>query len=120
MRAALVSVVLFVALVAAADLNIRGFPHDSLRIERTWEDKARAEVQPEQIRQYLQRLAAHPHHAGSPGSKAVAEYIASLLRSWGLSTRVEEFEVLLPWPTVRVLEMIEPHKVWASLKEPAV
>src|SRR5437660_4553993 len=109
---------LILALLTAADLNIRGFPHEFLRSERTWEDKARAEVQPEQIRQYMERMAARPHHAGSPGSKAVADYIAGLLRSWGLSVRVEEFEVLLPTPTVRSLETIEPRKGWASLKEP--
>jgi N-acetylated-alpha-linked acidic dipeptidase len=120
MKAATGLLVIFVALLAAADLNIRGFPHDSLRNERTWEDKARAEVQPEQIRQYLEHMAARPHHAGSPGSKAVADYIAGLLRSWGLNTRVEEFEVLLPVPTTRSLEMIEPRHLRATLKEPPV
>jgi N-acetylated-alpha-linked acidic dipeptidase len=50
----------------------------------------------------------------------VADYIAGLLRAWGLNVRVEEFGVLLPTPTVRSLEMIEPRKVQASLKEPPV
>jgi N-acetylated-alpha-linked acidic dipeptidase len=107
-------------LLAAADLNIRGFPRESLRTERTWEAKARAEMRPEQIRQYLQHMAARPHLAGTAGSKAVADYIANLLRGWGLNTRVEEFEVLLPVPTLRNLEMIEPRHVWVTLKEPPV
>ena len=112
--------VIFVALLAAADLDIRGFPHDSLRTERTWEDKARAGIQPGQIRQYMEHIAVRPHLAGSPASKAVADYIAGLLRSWGLNVRIEEFQVLLPTPTVRSLEMIEPHKIVASLQEPPV
>src|SRR5689334_4536184 len=120
MKPALGFLVLFVALLAAADLHIRGFPHDSIRVERTWEDKARAEVQSDQIRQYIEHMAARPHLAGSAGSKAVADYIAGLLRSWGWNTRIEEFEVLLPTPTARSLEMIEPRKSFASLKEPPV
>ena len=120
MKVPLSLLVIFVALLAAADLDIRGFPHDSLPTERSWEDKARAGIQPEQIRQYLEHMAARPHLAGSPASKAVADYIAGLLRSWGLNVRVEEFQVLLPDPTLRSLEMIEPHKFVASLREPPV
>src|ERR1051325_6605611 len=112
--------VLFVALVAAADLHIRGFPQHSIRVERTWEDKARADVQADQIRQYIEHMAARPHLAGSPDSKAVADYIAGLLHAWGLNTRIEEFEVLLPTPTTRSLEMIEPREGRAALKEPPV
>jgi len=87
---------------------------------RAWEDKARAGIEPQAIRQYLEHMAAKPHLAGTPASRAVAEYIAGQLRGWGLNTRMEEFEVLLPVPTVRSLEMIEPRKAWASLKEPSV
>jgi N-acetylated-alpha-linked acidic dipeptidase len=112
--------ILFFAVLTAADLNIRGFPRSSLGAERTWEEKARAGIQAERIRQYLEQMAARPHLAGSPGSKAVADTIAGLLRSWGLDVRVEEFEVLLPTPTVRSLEMIEPHRTVAALKEPPV
>ena len=110
----------FLLLLAAADFRIRGFPHYSSGAERTWEDSARSLVRPEQIRRYLERMAARPHHAGSPGSKAVADYIAGLFRSWGLSVRVEEFDVLLPAPTVRSLEMLEPRPFRAALQEPPV
>lgn len=110
----------FLLLAAAADVGIRGFPHDLSRSERTWEDIARHQVQPARIRQYLQRMASRPHPAGSPGSKAVAGYIAGLLRSWGLTVRVEEFEVLLPVPTERSVEMIEPRGFRAALREPPI
>jgi N-acetylated-alpha-linked acidic dipeptidase len=112
----------YLLLLGAADLNlnIRGFPHDSLRTERTWEDKARATVEAGRIRQYQARMAARPHLAGTAGSKSVADYIAGQLRSWGLSVRIEEFDVLLPMPAVRSLEMVEPRKFRAELKEPPV
>src|ERR1051325_10961784 len=117
---ALAGLFAFLLLLTAAELSIPGFPHDSLRTERTWEDKGRRLVQPEQMRQYLQHIAARPHHAGSPGSKAVADYIAGLLRSWGLSVRIEEFDVLLPTPSHRSVEMIEPRALRAGLKEPPI
>ena len=40
---------------------------------------------------YMERMAAKPHHAGSPGSKAVADYLAAQLTEWGLDTRIETF-----------------------------
>lgn len=66
---------------------------------------------------YMKRMSAEPHHAGSPGSRAVAEYAAGLLREWGIDARIESFEALLPYPTARSLEMIEPVRYLAKLKE---
>ena len=65
----------------------------------------------------MHRLAARPHHLGSPGSKANAEYIAELFRSWGYQVAIEEFQALFPTPTERRVEMIAPRKLTASLVE---
>ena len=75
---------------------------------------------PERIRIYMERMSAKPHHAGSAGAKAVAEYAAGLLKEWGLDTRIEVFEPLLPYPTSRTLEMISPVRYRAELSEPAI
>ena len=83
-------------LPGAADNAIRGFPAESLESERAWEQKARAVPEPERIREYIRRISDEPHHAGSPASKAIAEYLAGLLRGWGYETSIEEFEALLP------------------------
>jgi N-acetylated-alpha-linked acidic dipeptidase len=56
--------------------------------------------------------------AGSPASKAVADYAAGLMRSWGLDARIEEFEALLPYPTSRLLELTAPVRYRAKLEEP--
>jgi N-acetylated-alpha-linked acidic dipeptidase len=107
-------------LLYSADLNIRGFPQESLPSERNWETKARGAVEAQAIRQYLEHMAARPHLAGTPASRAVAEYIAGLVRSWGWNARIEEFDVLLPVPTQRSLEMVAPRRMRATLREPAV
>ncbi|MEO7653650.1 MAG: M28 family metallopeptidase, partial [Bryobacteraceae bacterium] len=102
----------------ADDSGIRGFPSESWESERSWERKARAVPEPERIREYIRRISDEPHHAGSPASKAVAEYLARLLREWGYETSIEEFEALLPTPKFRQLEMTLPVKFRAKLQEP--
>ncbi len=49
-----------------------------------WEEKFRAVPDPHNLRDYMQRLSARPHHVGSPYDKDNAEWIASKLKSWGL------------------------------------
>jgi N-acetylated-alpha-linked acidic dipeptidase len=50
----------------------------------------------------------------------VAEYALGLFKEWGFDARIETFEALLPYPTSRVLEMTEPVRFRAALKEPAL
>jgi len=85
-----------------------------------WEEKFRAIPAPQNLRDYMQRLSARPHHVGSPYDKDNAEWIAEKLKSWGLDARIENFDVLFPTPKERAVEMIEPAKFTAKLEEPAV
>jgi N-acetylated-alpha-linked acidic dipeptidase len=96
---------------------IRGFPETGWKARRELEQKLRALPDPEKMRIYMQRMSSEPHHAGSPGSMAVAEYAVGLLREWGIDARIEAFEALLPYPTVRTLELVAPVKYKAKLKE---
>jgi len=113
------------ALVAALALplfaqtaSMRGYSAAQSSAQHALEAKARAIPDPVRARQYLEKMAADPHHAGSPASKAVAEYAAGLMRSWGLDVKIEEFEALLPYPTSRRLELISPTTHTARLVEP--
>jgi N-acetylated-alpha-linked acidic dipeptidase len=107
-------------LPAFAQTPIRGFPPDQWKAEHDREEDAKAIPQPARMGIYMERMASKPHHAGSPGSKAVADYAVGQLKEWGLDVRVETFQALLPYPTVRVLEMTAPTRYRASLKEPAL
>jgi N-acetylated-alpha-linked acidic dipeptidase len=98
---------------------IRGFiggadaQHD---IERRFQ----AVPSPGKLREYMRTITAEPHHAGSPGSRKVAEYVLAQFRSWGLDAQIEEFEALMPYPSTRVLELAGPEPFVAALKEPAL
>src|ERR1700744_2804908 len=63
-------------------------------------------------------MSAHPHHVGSPGDKAVADYILQKFKSWGYDAQIETFYVLFPTPKERLLEMTGPVTFKASLAEP--
>jgi N-acetylated-alpha-linked acidic dipeptidase len=69
---------------------------------------------------WMKRLAARPHHVGSPYDRENAQFLASLLTSWGYESTIETFDVLFPTPTVRVLEEIAPEHVTATLAEPTL
>ncbi len=72
------------------------------------------------LRDWMKRLTAKPHHLGSPADKENAEWIASQFRSWGYETQIERFEVLFPTPKSRLVEMISPRHFKARLEEPAL
>src|SRR5215471_14234213 len=87
-----------------------GYSSASSQTERDWEEKFRAVPDPANLREYMRRMSARPHHVGSPYDKDNAEWILARFKEWGLDAHIESFDVLFPTPKVRVLEMVEPAK----------
>lgn len=115
----LLSIALPVASLAQT-ASIRGFLTKDLAGEQKLEQQAQAVPDAARLRRYMEFQAGEPHNAGSPRSRAVAEYILGNLKEWGLDAHIEEFESLLPFPTVRQVEVIGPKRYLAKLKEPAL
>jgi len=99
---------------------MRGFQTKAILSEQKLEEQAQAIPDTARMRQYVNFMAAEPHHAGSPRSKAVAEYLLGMLKEWGLDAHIEEFEALMPYPTVRQVKVLGPKPFEAKLKEPAI
>lgn len=112
----------FILTLQAADSvrPLRGFNTSEAQTERQWESKFRAIPSPDNLREYMRRLSARPHHVGSPYDKDNAEWLLSTFKSWGLDAKIESFEVLFPTPKERLVEMIEPTHFKASLDEPVL
>ena len=104
----------------SSNAPLLGFSAERAVGQRDREARFDSVLKAENLRTWMQRLSAHPHHVGSPWGKENAEFMASLFRSWGYDTQIEEFQVLFPTPKVRVLEMIAPTRFQASLSEPPV
>jgi len=103
---------------AGATDSITGFPGAGLAKQRATEAKFDSHLKRENLRAWMQRLSARPHHLGSAYGKENAELIASLFRSWGYDTKIETYRVLFPTPRIRVLEMTAPQQYTAGLAEP--
>jgi len=122
----LAAVVLIVAMflpssVLGADQAVlTGYSPQASQSEREWESKFRAIPDPGNMREYMRRMSARPHHVGSPYDKDNAEWILAHFKEWGLDAHIETFDVLFPTPKLRVLEMVEPTKFTAKLEEPAI
>src|SRR3954469_15929561 len=83
---------------AAPPAPLLGFSDSGAAAQRALEARFDASLNPENLRGWMKQLTAHPHHLGSPYDKQNAELMASLFRSWGYDTRLEEFQVLFPTP----------------------
>ncbi len=127
-RIVVVFVLLFALLIPIAaqttppanDRPLLGFDRASTAAERALEARFDASLHQEDLRVWLKRLSARPHHIGSPYGKENAEFIAAQFRAWGFDTQIEEFSVLFPTPKTRLVEMISPEKFTAKLAEPAI
>jgi N-acetylated-alpha-linked acidic dipeptidase len=104
----------------ATEPALRGFTETGSAEERRWEERFRGLIEAGNLRRCLKTFAAEPHHAGSPGSRRIAEWILGRFRDWGLDAWIEEFEALLPQPVERSLELLAPDRFTASLEEPPI
>ena len=121
-RRASIAVLAFIVVAGSvrADQGLLGFSDERARAQRALEQRFDASLRASDLRDWMRRLSARPHHLGSPYGKENAEFIASLFRSWGYDTRIEEFRVLFPTPKTRLLELVEPTRLTAAISEPAL
>lgn len=95
-----------------------GFSAQAAAEQRSIEAKFDSYLRADNLRVWMKRLSAKPHHLGSQFGKQNAEFIASQFKSWGFQTNIEEFEVLFPSPKTRIVEMTSPEKFTLKLREP--
>jgi N-acetylated-alpha-linked acidic dipeptidase len=100
--------------------SLMGFSPENSSKQKDLEAKFDSSLKRENLREWMKRLAARPHHVGSTYGKENAEFMFQLFKSWGFDAQIEQFEVLFPTPKTRVLEMLAPEKFTARLEEPAL
>jgi N-acetylated-alpha-linked acidic dipeptidase len=108
-------------LLALALAVVAGAFSGSAQVASTpWDETYRTLPQPTNIKSYVQRLSARPHHVGSPYDKDNAEWILERFKEWGWTATIERFDVLFPTPKERRLELVAPTRFQAKLEEPSV
>ncbi|HVF43991.1 MAG TPA: transferrin receptor-like dimerization domain-containing protein [Pyrinomonadaceae bacterium] len=103
---------------AADDKTLTGFGAESAAAQRALEARFDSLLKKENMREWMRRLSARPHHVGSAYDRENAEFMAGLFRSWGYDATLERFDVLFPTPKTRVLELTAPERYTARLSEP--
>src|SRR6476661_3460586 len=103
----IVALILSGSIIAQSTGNpsMMGFSANSTQTQRSLETKFDSFLKADNMRDWLKRLSARPHHLGSAYDKDNAEFIAAQFRSWGFDTQIESFDVLFPTPKTRLVEM---------------
>ncbi|MFP6829503.1 MAG: M28 family peptidase [Gammaproteobacteria bacterium] len=96
---------------------IRGFSEEAATVQRALEAGYDSALSAEEMDGWMQRLSARPHHAGSVATEEHAEFLSELMESWGYDVTVEEYDILLPTPKIRELELTAPTTFTATLTE---
>jgi N-acetylated-alpha-linked acidic dipeptidase len=102
---------------AAPDSSMVGFGAESAKQEREIEKKFDGEIKKEEMENWMEHMAAHPHHLGSAYDEELAGFVKSNFLAWGFTTEIKEYTVLFPTPKTRLVEMISPEHFTASLRE---
>jgi N-acetylated-alpha-linked acidic dipeptidase len=115
-----------IARVAATGILCTGAVLGGARSQATSDDQAALEqrfdasIHPDELRDWMKRLASEPNHVGSPHDKANAEWILAQFKSWGWDAHIEPFEVLYPTPISETVELVSPKHFKAMLQEPPI
>ncbi len=105
---------------AAGRTPLLGFSEDGTSGQYALERRFDAELKAADQREWMRQMAAQPNHVGSPHDKANAEFMLARFKEWGWDARIETFEVLYPTPKSHALELVEPTRFSAALKEPPI
>ena len=97
-----------------------GFSAQSAHAQGDLEQRFDAELSAPDLRAWMQRLASAPNHVGSAHDRANAEFILQQFRDWGWDAAIERFSTLYPTPLEERLELVEPTRFVAALREPPV
>jgi len=99
---------------------LAGFNEAAAKDEMAREEQFDSYLKASNVDSFMKTLSSHPHHVGSPGDKANADYLYNQFKSWGYDVQTETFYVLFPTPKERLLEMTGPTPYKALLAEPAL
>lgn len=100
--------------------SIPGFTSEHSAVQLQLENDYDSFLSADEIRDRLQIMSAKPTQIGSTHNRWNAFYQDSLFKSWGLDSKIEEYEVLYPTPKEMLLQLTTPQRYTAALTEPPI
>ena len=95
--------------------EITGFSPAAAQEQLALEKEFDALLDPENLDTWMKKMTEKPHWVGTPFGEENAKWMKKQFESWGYDARIETYQVLFPYPKVRLLELIEPEPFTASL-----
>ncbi|TNF76391.1 MAG: M28 family peptidase [Bacteroidetes bacterium] len=109
---------LCLALLCMAGLpaqTISGFGPGEAQKQLELESRFDAQLSADNLDAWMERMAARPHWVGTEAGAEVARWMRDQFESWGYEARIDTYQVLFPYPKIRLLELTEPTQYTASL-----
>ncbi len=97
--------------------DLLGFDAAGSAAQRSLEAEFDTHLSAEDMDTWIRQMSAKPHHVGSAAGREVVDLAAELLESWGYDVDIAEYEILLPTPKTRELELVAPTRFAAGLDE---
>jgi len=95
--------------------SILGFTSENTKKQQQLESAFESELNANNLDEWMQLMAAEPHWVGTEYGEKNAKWIQKQFKSWGYDTKIETYDVLFPYPKVRLLELTGPTSYKAKL-----
>ncbi len=112
----LITISLLLATLCLQGQALTGFTPASAEKERHLEAQFDSYLSADNLDAWMQRMTAQPHWVGTEYGAENARWMAQQFQSWGYEARIDTYQVLFPYPRVRLLEMTGPQPFTASLQ----
>jgi len=111
---------LAIATLLAATLGAQGAAPARAVTLRQLEEQLRTVPSATEMAADERAMTKEPHHAGTEAQRRTAEYDAGRLREWGYDVKLYEYDVLVPYPKERKVELVAPEAYTLPLDEPPI
>ncbi len=105
----------FVLISSSAQESILGFTAENAKKQQALEASFEAKLKADNLDEWMQYMAAKPHWVGTEYGEEIAKWIQKQFNSWGYDAKIETYDVLFPYPKVRLLELTGPTTYKAKL-----
>ncbi|MFT7280582.1 MAG: N-acetylated-alpha-linked acidic dipeptidase [Cyclobacteriaceae bacterium] len=95
--------------------SIIGFGPDQSAAQKELEKTFEQQLNAQNLDDWMKRMADQPHWVGTEYGRKNAEWMRDQFASWGYKAKIETYQVLFPYPKVRLLEMTAPSTYKAKL-----
>ena len=103
------------SITSVAQNSIIGFNEANVDNQNKLEEAFDAQLSPKNLDKWMKLLSARPHYVGTEYGRQNAEWLVEQFKSWGFDAKIETYDILFPYPKLRLLELTEPTTYKAKL-----